>query len=159
MPMAFFRCGGRLSGRFILYKPLQAQHIDHLILVNLETACLVDLPVSTPHFALSYVWGQVDMPTLRQSNFEELQQSGVLRDRIDEMDFQKTIHNLVGRCLGKRYLWVDCLSVKQDASAEEVGRMLKAKARIYASVELTIVAAGGINADAGLPGVGGAAGG
>lgn len=141
------------------YSEALAQHIGHLILVDVETACLVELPVSTPYIALSYVWGQVDMPKLRQSNLEELKQPGVLNGPVDGIDLPRTIRDamhLVSR-LGERYLWVDCLSVKQDASAEEMGRTLKAMARIYASAELTIVAAGGMNADSGLPGVGGPA--
>lgn len=141
------------------YTEALARHIDHLILVDVETACLVELPVSTPYIALSYVWGQVDMPKLRQSNSEELKQPGVLRNPVDGINLPKTVRDamhLVSR-LGERYLWVDCLSVKQDASAEEMNRTLKAMARIYASAELTIVAAGGPSADYGLPGVGGPA--
>lgn len=141
------------------YSDALAQHIDHLILVDVEAACLVELPACTPYIALSYVWGQVDMPKLRLSNFEELKKPGVLRNPVDGIELSKTVRDamyLVSR-LGERYLWVDCLSVKQDASAEEMSRTLKAMARIYASAEVTIVAAGGTNADYGLPGVAGPA--
>lgn len=141
------------------YSDALSQHIDHLILVDVEAACLVELPVSTPYIALSYVWGQVDMPKLRLSNFEELKKPGLLRNPIDGVGLPKTVRDalyLIGR-LGERYLWVDCLSVKQDAGAKEMSRTLKAMARIYASAELTIVAAGGTNADYGLPGVSGPA--
>lgn len=99
------------------------------------------------------------MPKLRQPNFEGLKQLDVLRSPMDRIELPKTIRDamhLVSR-LGERYLWVDCFSVKQDASAEEMSRTLKAMAKIYASAELTIIAAGGTNADYGLPGVGGPA--
>ena len=55
--------------------------------------------------------------------------------------------------LGERYLWVDCLCVVQDADPDELSTMLRAMAYIYASAELTIVAAGGFDAHCGLKGV------
>jgi hypothetical protein len=56
--------------------------------------------------------------------------------------------------LGERYLWVDCLCVVQDADASAMDRVLKAMGHIYATAELTIVAANGNHANFGLPGFG-----
>jgi hypothetical protein len=50
-------------------------------------------------------------------------------------------------------LWVDCLCIVQDG--DSIGHSLKAMAAIYASAELTIVAAAGEDANYGLRGVGG----
>ena len=56
--------------------------------------------------------------------------------------------------LGERYLWVDCLCVAQDADADAMNYVLRAMGHIYATAELTIVAANGSHANFGLPGFG-----
>lgn len=57
--------------------------------------------------------------------------------------------------LGEQYLWVDRLCILQEPGSEDMSRMLKAMAHIYASAEFTIVAAGGLDANHGLRGIGG----
>jgi hypothetical protein len=57
------------------YSDALAHHMDRLVLVDVETACLVELLTCTPYIALSYVWGQVNMPKFRQPNFEGLKQT------------------------------------------------------------------------------------
>lgn len=56
--------------------------------------------------------------------------------------------------LGERYLWIDCLCVVQDADAGAMDHVLQAMGHIYATAELTIVAANGSHANFGLPGFG-----
>lgn len=129
-----------------------AQQLDSLLLIDVISACLVDLPVATPFVALSYVWGNVTTLKSVQSNLAELKESGALFREHYQSRLPKTIRDamLVVRATGERYLWVDCLSIVQDAGKEQMDRMLKSMARIYASAEFTIVAARGENADAGL---------
>jgi hypothetical protein len=141
------------------YSEALARHLDHLILVDVINNSLVRLSTSmpTPFVALSYVWGNVPMLKTKGSNFEELQQPGALCNAKNRMLIPDTIRDamyLVG-ALGERYLWVDCLCVIQDSAPEEMDTMLRAMANIYASAELTIVAAAGSNAAHGLEGVGG----
>lgn len=56
--------------------------------------------------------------------------------------------------LNERYLWVDCLCVVQDADTSAMDHVLQAMRHIYATAELTTVAANGSHANFGLPGFG-----
>ena len=62
----------------------------------------------------------------------------------DAMDFVSTI--------GERYLWVDPLCLMQD-DEYDMSEGIRAMDLIYRGSALTIIAANGSNADAGLPGV------
>jgi hypothetical protein len=140
------------------YSDALAQHCDDLVLVDVIDGCIVNLPNFKPYVALSYVWGSTQMPKLRQSNYNLLKQLGQLfGQRIDGIQVPQVIQDAIYlvRNLGERYLWVDSLCVMQDASAEDMEKMLQAMARIYASAEFTIVAAGGSDADHGLRGIDG----
>jgi hypothetical protein len=142
------------------YAHALAQHIDELILVDVNNGSLTTLSTSSPitYVALSYVWGNAPMFKTTESNFEHLQQPGALYDQGNGTVLPDTVRDAMHlvRALGERYLWVDCLSVIQDASSEEMDRTLRAMARIYASADFTIVAAGGEDAGYGLRGIGGA---
>jgi hypothetical protein len=140
------------------YSDALAQHCGDLVLVDTIDGCIVNLPNSTTYIALSYVWGSTPMPKLRQSNYDLLKQPGKLfGQRIDGIRVPQVIQDAMYlvRNLHERYLWVDSLCVMQDASAEDMKKILQAMARIYASAEFTIVAAGGSDADHGLRGIGG----
>jgi hypothetical protein len=54
--------------------------------------------------------------------------------------------------LGEKYLWVDCLCMRQDDEADK-GKFIPHMGLIYGCASVTIVAASGVDADAGLPGV------
>ncbi|KAF2822247.1 HET-domain-containing protein [Ophiobolus disseminans] len=139
------------------YSEALSQHVDSLIFVDVQSECLVERPSSTPFVALSYVWGSAPMIKTRRSNYALLTQARALSHNINGVALPQTIRDAIYllRSLGKRYLWVDCLSLFQDATAEEMDNSLRAMAHIYTSAEFTIVAAGGSHADHGLPGIGG----
>jgi hypothetical protein len=144
-------CNNRYSGAL-------AQQCGDLILVDVVDGCIVDLPNITPFVALSYVWGTTTMPKLRRSNYDKLKRPGELfAQRIDGIQAPQVILDAMHllQKLNERFLWVDSLCVMQDMSAEDMDKTLKAMARIYASAEFTIVAAGGSDADHGLRGIGG----
>ncbi|KAJ4299950.1 hypothetical protein N0V90_005198 [Kalmusia sp. IMI 367209] len=134
-----------------------AQQLDTLNLVDTIGGHLVTLPTSTPFIALSYVWGNVTTLKAERNNIKQLREHGALFREPYASALPDTIRDAmhVVRASGERYLWVDCLSIVQDAEKEEMDRMLKAMARIYASAEFTIVAAKGDNANYGLRGAGG----
>ena len=56
---------------------------------------------------------------------------------------------------GKRYLWLDCLSVIQHSETKDMDKMLTAMAHIYTSAGFTILASQRDNAHFRLRGVGG----
>jgi hypothetical protein len=140
------------------YSSALAQHCGDLILVDVIDGCIVDLPNTTAFVALSYVWGTTAMPKLRRSNYDKLKRPGELfAHSIDGIRVPQIILDAMHllRKLNERFLWVDSLCVMQDMSTEDMDKTLQAMARIYASAEFTIVAAGGSDADHGLPGIGG----
>ena len=91
------------------------------------------------------------------SNFERLKQPVALVEEIDGVHLPRSIRDAMYlvRALGELFLWVDCLSLFQDETTERMDKSLQAMACIYASADFTIVAAGGADADSGLPGIGG----
>jgi hypothetical protein len=128
--------------------------LAYLNLVDVVVGCVVTLPSSTPFVALSYVWGDVKTLKAKKDNFEDLQRTGALFEEPYVSALPDTIRDAmhVAKTLDERYLWVDCLSIIQDAGREKMNKTLSAMARIYASAEFTIVAAGGDNANHGLGG-------
>lgn len=141
------------------YARALAQHIDELILVDVTEGSLATISTSSPinYVALSYVWGNAPMFKTTRSNFEVLLRPGALYDKGSGIVLPDTVRDAIHlvKALGERYLWVDCLSVIQDADLDTINITLRAMARIYASAELTIVAAGGEDASYGLRGIGG----
>ena len=136
-----------------------AQHIDELILVDVTKDSLATISTSSPlsYVALSYVWGNAPMFKTTGSNFEALLRPGALYDKGSGITLPDTVRDAMHlvKALGERYLWVDCLSVVQDADLDTINITLRAMARIYANADFTIVAAGGEDASYGLRGIGG----
>ncbi|KAF1916714.1 hypothetical protein BDU57DRAFT_241806 [Ampelomyces quisqualis] len=58
----------------------------------------------------------------------------------------------VAEALDERYLWVGCLCIIQD-DPEELKRSIYGMHHVYSAAKLTIVAAGGDDVNAGLPGL------
>ncbi|WAO96205.1 HET domain-containing protein [Fusarium falciforme] len=94
-----------------------------------------------PYIALSYLWG------------------GGLNSAVSSVnslpdDVPKTIKDAMTatRAMGFRYLWVDRYCINQSCQ-EEVAEQVHKMDLIYNHAELTIIAAGGTNAEYGLPGV------
>ena len=123
-----------------------------LRLIDVRGRCVIEVESPSPYVTLSYVWGKVKTLRLVKENKLSLMKPSALaamRNKIpltilDAID-------LVAR-LGLSYLWVDALCILQDDEnelAQEVQRM----DLIYANSLLTIIAAHGVDANAGLPGV------
>jgi hypothetical protein len=99
------------------------------------------------YVALSYVWGKTNFPVTVKSNFEQFQ-----ADRaFERVKLAKTILDAIGvtASLGYRFLWVDSVCIIQD-DEETKKRMIKNMDVVYGNVALTIVAASGSHAGAGI---------
>ena len=110
---------------------------------------IVSLPGNARYLALSYVWGKMPFIQLTKSNAEMLKRKGSLKEQKLPRTIEDAI-NLVS-LLDERYLWVDALCIVQDdivSKMEQIAQM----DRIYLCAALTIVSAGGTEANSGLSG-------
>jgi hypothetical protein len=99
-----------------------------------------------PRFvALSYVWGSADRYKGRYyAESVSLDYKSLPRTVRDAMQ--------VVRSIGERYLWVDAVCISQKDEVEKTAT-IGAMNQIYASAILTIIAASGVDANAGFAGV------
>jgi hypothetical protein len=120
--------------------------------VDVKNQCITSIDISSQYVALSYVWGGNEVPQLKleASTLKHLSST----ESLTGDDTPTTISDSIKVCqlLGKRYLWVDALCIMQD-DPEEQASQIKEMHKIYANAEFTIVAAGGPDSWAGLPGI------
>ncbi|KAF5005593.1 hypothetical protein FDECE_8000 [Fusarium decemcellulare] len=121
-----------------------------LIFIDVIQQCLVPASSDAKYFALSYVWGQVDMSKTLKANYHARQQPSALL----AVPFPKTIRDAMTfvKSLGERFLWVDAICMVQD-DKEQMARDIPNMDIVYGQAFATIVALEGNDADAGLPGV------
>ena len=102
--------------------------------------------------ALSYVWGR------SMAHYAATTTCSTSVNRLDThskhinwSETPRTLHDAakLTRAIGERYLWIDSLCIDQS-NAEEKGLLISQMASIFANSYLTIVAADGTDADAGL---------
>lgn len=125
-----------------------------LRLVDVEECCIVEATKSYTYVALSYVWGDPKdgRLLLLQENWNMLQQPKSLQSL--QPLIPATIRDAITATkeIGQRYLWVDSLCLTQD-NPKELQECVTYMDRIYHEAIVTIVAAAGTDAHAGLPGV------
>ncbi|KAF6830024.1 heterokaryon incompatibility protein [Colletotrichum musicola] len=123
-----------------------------LRLVDVEQECLVELREVPEYVALSYIWGEVPSLRLSTTNRPHLVKPEGIKAAWKSVP--RTIRDaiLLVKKLGKRYLWVDTLCLVQN-DREDLHAGVNVMDMIYEASWLTIVAACGHNANAGLPGV------
>ena len=128
-----------------------------LRVIDVGQNCLVEFPSSRikecRYVALSYVWGNTERLELRQSNRDKLIVPNGL-DSFSMVHVTKTVRDAMTltEAIGERYLWVDALCIEQD-NPKEKRELIDTMDRVYANAVLTIVAADGLDANAGLSGV------
>ena len=131
---------------------ISGERVDGFRLIDVQNECVI--PVSGPqgcrYLALSYVWGGDQKFKNLKARDEVLRQPGSLSGS-DKLP--KTIADAMyfAKAVGERFLWVDSLCIVQDDENKMV--QIQAMDRIYGCAVVTIVAAYGTNAHAGLPGV------
>lgn len=123
-----------------------------LTVIDVREECLVDVLPEVRYVALSYVWGGPqtfqNVLTTRQSLY--LPHSISLKNDAIPFTIRDAIHLVA--LLGEEYLWVDSLCICQDDIDNKM-RQISNMGKIYSQAMLTIVAAYGKSAHAGLPGV------
>ena len=102
--------------------------------------------------ALSYVWGDAEQLVVLKK--ESLAGFLVEDSEYLALPLNYTIADAIGLAsrIGLRYIWIDALCIIQD-SPEDKAIQIPQMHQIFSRAELTIVAAYGSDADAGLPGV------
>ena len=123
-----------------------------LTLVDVKMECLDEMPSNTKYIALSYVWGGVKSFQNVMKRRKDLYVSHSISVANEAIPL--TIRDAIQlvRDLGERYLWVDSLCICQD-NLEDKRTQITNMGKIYRQALLTIVAATGSDANAGLPGV------
>jgi hypothetical protein len=132
---------------------VEPSHVQRLIDTNRE--CVVEtaaLKGPVTYAALSYVWGSNPQQViLRKSNYDALHLPGSLSTSSGAIS--ATIRDAIAVCrdVGIPYLWVDALCITQvgDDKMAQINNMH----RVYEGAIVTIVAAHGDSANAGLRGV------
>ncbi|KAG4442580.1 hypothetical protein IFR05_001910 [Cadophora sp. M221] len=119
--------------------------ISSLRVISCITQSVINAPQGCKYVALSYVWGRSHLPDQDgKSGAPSLHAAPkVIADSIE-----------VTRLLGFQYLWVDRYCINQSDAYEKHDQICRMDA-IYASAQLTIIAAAGDDPDLGLPGVNG----
>lgn len=128
-----------------LYESLEL----HSRVIDVIRLRVVPAPKRCRYVALSYVWGGRQRWALRGTNERFFRNDGTVEPKRCSKSIWDAI--LLCQAIGERYLWVDALCIVQDT--EDKHAQIQAMEAIYRGAVLTIVAAAGEHADAGLPGV------
>jgi hypothetical protein len=123
---------------------IEAQPIFAMNLIDCNTQNVVPAPPNATYVALSYVWGKV-----------QSQHPGGEYGLGCQPNFSKTIRDAISVtvALGIRYLWVDRYCIAQH-NIQEKHNQIRQMDLIYGQAFVTIIAASGSDAEAGLAGVG-----
>jgi hypothetical protein len=123
------------------------------------------------YVALSYVWGNIPTLLATRKNAEEIPILLTIRDNVKRLSDPKGLSPLqlaafeaariprtvldameFTRRIGMRHLWVDTMCIVQDDEGDKL-RLIQSMDDVYDNATVTIIAAAGIDADAGLRGM------
>jgi hypothetical protein len=137
-----------------------AGEIPSFRLIDVVDNCIVPAPHNSKYVGLSYVWGNIDISAilrLLKANVEDLEKPGSLLRKEHYNRIPVTIRDAIQtvRELHLRYLWTDSLCIIQDDDGEQGSKYdaISKMDLVYGAAYLTIVAATGTDANAGLPGL------
>jgi hypothetical protein len=120
--------------------------------IDVNDMRLTSLAEGKRYIALSYIWGSGRVFTTQEANIKSLLSHGGIRKKLS--DLPRTIRDSIDlvRALGERYLWVDALCIIQDSKRSWTlnSRVMDL---VYGNAYLTICAADGQDANAGLQGL------
>ena len=160
------------------YQATKERHADGLFshehpfrLIDVIDECLVQRVETCDYVALSYVWGQRPTILAPGDNAEvapillttkKNKKSLSLRKSLSQMRkassssgrIPRTVRDAMEftRKIGMRYLWVDTLCIVQN-DRKDMTRLIERMDDVYNNAALTIIAAAGSDADAGLRGI------
>ncbi|OCK74775.1 HET-domain-containing protein [Lepidopterella palustris CBS 459.81] len=121
-----------------------------MLQIDVVDECLIETTTAVRYFALSYVWGAVDMSKTLKANLGGRLMKGGLRVNALPKVIQDAI--VFTKAFGERYLWVDALCIVQD-DEDSKQRDIQQMDIVYSKAYVTIVALSGFDANAGLAGV------
>jgi hypothetical protein len=123
-----------------------------LRVIDTWAMCIDEISYESKFLALSYVWGRSDVFKLTTENLAALQKPAALQ-RVWH-DLPTTIRDAITltSLLSIRYVWIDSICIVQDDDEDKM-RLIPTMDLLYDNAFLTIVAASGNDANAGLPGV------
>ncbi|KAK0121897.1 hypothetical protein ONS95_010174 [Cadophora gregata] len=123
---------------------------DDLRVIDVHAMKICSAPQGLSYCALSYLWGGISMLKTLKENFGRLSQdSGIVEEELP-LTIRDAIHFC--RKIGWQYLWVDALCIIQDDEVN-VASQISQMQSIYRFADFTIVAASGVDSNAGLPGI------
>jgi Heterokaryon incompatibility protein (HET) len=139
------RCGTERVQRFL-------RPISRLRFIDVHDMCLVDGSENSHYLTLSYVWGIVPVFQTEKRFKDALYIKGGLQKFWDRIS--KTVQDAIQvvRKLDERFLWTDSICIVQD-DVDEKSDLIRDMNTVYARAKLTIVAAEGRDANAGLAGL------
>jgi hypothetical protein len=132
-------------------------------LIDVKDECLVNVTETCPYVALSYIWGEIPSRLLTlKNNVKTLSDpKGITTPQFTSpptpripLTLPLTLLDAINftREIGIRYLWVDSLCIVQD-DEEDKKKMIPLMNEVYNNAALTIIAAAGKDANAGLKGM------
>ena len=132
--------------------PSPSTILTNLRSVDVKRRCIVDGQLGDKYVALSYLWGQSPSREdhLCNATISSFYQPSSLRKGCLPATMEDAI--TLTMALREDNLWIDRLCIKQD-DVDDKARFVPRMHEIYGSAELTIIAAAGVDADAGLPGI------
>lgn len=122
-------------------KEVSSSQLSRLRVIDCSTRSIITPSSNSPYVALSYRWGENHSKTREE-------QTDILPENLPA-----TIEDAISvtRSLGFQYLWVDKYCVSQTDQSD-FKRQIRQMHLIYRSAQITIIAAGGMDANSGLVG-------
>ncbi|KAL1600539.1 hypothetical protein SLS60_006925 [Paraconiothyrium brasiliense] len=119
--------------------------------IDVWTGDVIAVRSTLRYLALSYVWGRPQ--DQKQYLIPSAEKAEDIAWKIDLTALPRTLEDtvLLVRELGEAYIWIDSLCIDQSSTNDKAA-IVPAMDGIYSNAYLTIIAANGPNADAGLAG-------
>ena len=149
MSLAFTESGlKKKHQRYVFDEGIQS----NFRVIDVELGCVKDASLNDRYIAMSYVCNLPSMFTLRKDNAEHLYVEGYLK-RI-RVNLPKTINDAIDlvKAIGEKYLWVDSLCLIGD-NEDDIALGIRIMNSVFQRSYFTIIAASGVDANAGLWGV------
>ena len=133
--------------------PIAGEVLSELTVIDVVEMKLKRISWEEKYFTLSYVWGKDNVNfCAKQEDWELLHTAGSVSRVLHQIP--RTIRDAINlvSAVGERHLWVDAICIAQDDHMSKQAA-IESMSLIYSNAFVTIVAASGPDANAGLPGI------